>query len=151
MARRVSTLQRHLATHPLPDTADKDGLLEYSVVYSDRGLNHMSKEFQVSAYLFWHFVRVKKPFFKSFFFCWPLGAEVGDVQTDYCTAISPTPILPHPTRSLFLLLPSATRPNTPCKLCSTAFGRVNQKDETQRTEWTFFGKTLGLHPRPHSI
>ena len=29
----------------LPDV-DPDGLLEYSVVYTDRSLNHMSKRFQ---------------------------------------------------------------------------------------------------------
>ncbi|HXJ81482.1 MAG TPA: alanine--glyoxylate aminotransferase family protein, partial [Candidatus Methylomirabilis sp.] len=29
----------------LPDI-DPDGLLEYSVVYTDRALNHMSKKFQ---------------------------------------------------------------------------------------------------------
>ena len=29
----------------LPDV-DPDGLLEYSVVYTDRALNHMSKKFQ---------------------------------------------------------------------------------------------------------
>jgi len=49
-ARRVQNLCRHLsahsAAHPLPSSPDDDGLLEYSVVYSDRGLNHMSKEFQ---------------------------------------------------------------------------------------------------------
>lgn len=31
----------------LPKSPDQDGLLEYSVVYTDRALNHMSKQFQV--------------------------------------------------------------------------------------------------------
>ena len=30
----------------LLDTVDPDGLLEYSVVFTDRSLNHMSKKFQ---------------------------------------------------------------------------------------------------------
>jgi hypothetical protein len=30
----------------LLNTVDPDGLLEYSVVYTDRALNHMSKAFQ---------------------------------------------------------------------------------------------------------
>lgn len=30
----------------LLDTVDPDGLLEYSVVYTDRALNHMSQSFQ---------------------------------------------------------------------------------------------------------
>ncbi len=34
-----------MPTHPLPDTAPQ-GLLEYSVVYTDRALNHMSPGFQ---------------------------------------------------------------------------------------------------------
>lgn len=32
--------------HALYDSVDPDGLLEYSVVYTDRSLNHMSKSFQ---------------------------------------------------------------------------------------------------------
>ena len=31
---------------PLLDTVDPDGLLEYSVVFTDRSLNHMSAAFQ---------------------------------------------------------------------------------------------------------
>ena len=30
----------------LPSAVDPDGLLEYSVVYTDRSLNHMSQSFQ---------------------------------------------------------------------------------------------------------
>ncbi len=45
----------------LPDV-DPDGLLEYSVVFTDRSLNHMSKSFQgvmrdISSTLTWALVR----------------------------------------------------------------------------------------------
>jgi hypothetical protein len=37
---------RHCAL-ATPNSPDQDGLLEYSVVYTDRSVNHMSKQFQV--------------------------------------------------------------------------------------------------------
>ena len=39
---------RALASHGglLPDDPDPDGMLEYSVVYTDRALNHMSARYQ---------------------------------------------------------------------------------------------------------
>lgn len=42
--RRLDVLSRHVAK-ALPGSPDPDGLLEYSVVYSDRGINHMSTQF----------------------------------------------------------------------------------------------------------
>ena len=45
-ARRLDAVGRHLAM-ATPKSPDQDGLLEYSVVYSDRSLNHMSAKFQV--------------------------------------------------------------------------------------------------------
>jgi hypothetical protein len=45
-ARRLDAVGRHLAM-ATPKSPDQDGLLEYSVVYSDRSLNHMSARFQV--------------------------------------------------------------------------------------------------------
>src|SRR5690242_9857458 len=51
-ALRAGTMRTDHVLHPgdsmaalLPDV-DPDGLLEYSVVYTDRALNHMSKRFQ---------------------------------------------------------------------------------------------------------
>eukprot|EP00747_Dinoflagellata_sp_TGD_P146593 gnl/TRDRNA2_/TRDRNA2_176708_c0_seq1.p1 gnl/TRDRNA2_/TRDRNA2_176708_c0~~gnl/TRDRNA2_/TRDRNA2_176708_c0_seq1.p1 ORF type:complete len:431 (+),score=76.83 gnl/TRDRNA2_/TRDRNA2_176708_c0_seq1:78-1370(+) len=46
---RVRRISRHLlpsSSAALPSSPDPDGLLEYSVVYTDRSLNHMSKKFQ---------------------------------------------------------------------------------------------------------
>lgn len=43
-AKRLAVLERHLAA-TLPSSPDQDGLLEYSVVYTDRSINHMSKKF----------------------------------------------------------------------------------------------------------
>jgi len=44
-AARLSAVARHLAM-AVPESPDQDGLLEYSVVYSDRSINHMSAQFQ---------------------------------------------------------------------------------------------------------
>ena len=40
------TLFHRLEMSALLDNVDPDGLLEYSVVYTDRSLNHMSQSFQ---------------------------------------------------------------------------------------------------------
>eukprot|EP00041_Stephanoeca_diplocostata_P024537 m.625074 g.625074 ORF g.625074 m.625074 type:complete len:402 (-) comp22546_c0_seq31:222-1427(-) len=46
-SRRVQALAQHLTAGALlPGHPDPDGLLEYSVVYTDRAVNHMSKQFQ---------------------------------------------------------------------------------------------------------